>query len=54
MKNNGLVQILAVIAITIAILYGINYLTSRQAISNYGEVSASAEQSKGNEMPVDT
>ena len=51
MKNTGLFQILAVIAVTIAILYGINYLTSRQAISNYGEVSASAEQSKGNEMP---
>jgi len=45
MKNNGLVQILAVIAITIAILYGINYLTSRQAIANYGEVSASSEPS---------
>ena len=40
MKNNGLLQILAVIAVTLAILYGINYLTGGQTIMNQGEVSA--------------
>lgn len=38
MNRNGLLQILAVIAVTLAILYGINYLTNMQTVSNQGEV----------------
>lgn len=43
MKNNGLLQILAVIAVTLAILYGINYLTTNP-ILNHGQVTASPDQ----------
>jgi hypothetical protein len=54
MNNNGLLQILIVIAITLAILYGINYLTSQPTIFNQGEVSASPDTGKleADESPV--
>ena len=44
MKNNGLLNILLVVAVTLAILYGINYLTSNQALLNYGEVAPSKDE----------
>jgi len=44
MKNNGLLQILLVIGVTLAILYGINYLTSGQAILNSGQVSPARDE----------
>jgi len=45
MKNNGLLNILLVVAVTLAILYGINYLTSNQALLNYGEVKPATDAS---------